>query len=411
LRKWLELLLMGMPSLLALAAGPILARSLGPEGRGEFALALYAFAAATTLGNFGQAERLAADLREQSTSREGPRYFVCGSASSIAAVCAYIALRTIKVDPYTSLAVALAVPLSSLGLMWRALAISRGRTLLVAAQSAAPAVLRLAFLAVLFILGHLTVFTAIALTMWASSIGALTLFWALNRSPTAGSLIVIPKGSRRSQFRADLKTGLVEGLPVVGFSLNSLVIFRADVFMLSAMSTREQVGYYAAAVAVSEASWAVSAAFKNRMQAAAYTSQPLKKIRSELTVMLVLALPFVVVGELVTRQFTVAIFGENFSGAVPAMRILLITAIALMILDCGQGLLVVFGQRRAMFSTTAVGAGITVVALWLLIPRFGAAGAALASLGAYSIVGVASWILALKAVPRWRVPVTESTPI
>ena len=384
-----------------MAAGPILARGLGPEARGEFALALAVYALATSLGNFGQAERLAADLRDQSTSpREGPRYFIAVSASLIAAVCAFIALRTIDVDHGTSLAVALAVPVASLGFMWRALAISRGRTLLVAAQPAVPAVLRLAALAALFYSGCLTLFGATALTMLATSIGFLTIYWRLKVSQTPAALIPIPKTSSESKFLTDLKTGLVQGLPVVGFNLNSFVIFRADIFMLNAISTRDQLGLYAAAVALTEASWAASTAFKNRMQAAAYTARPREKIRRELTVMLLLSLPVVLVCELFARQLTVIMFGESFSGAVPVMRILLVTAIALMIFDCGQGLLAVFGQRRAMFSTTAVGAVITVAALWILIPRFGAVGAALASLCAYSAVGVASWTIAFKVGPR-----------
>lgn len=401
LRRWLELLLFGTPSLLALATGPILARGLGADGRGQFALALAVYAFANSLGNFGQAERLAADLRDQLTlPRDGPRYFISASASLIAAVCAFIALRTINVDTYTSLAVALAVPVASMGFMWRALALSRGRTLLVAAQPAVPAILRLAALAALFFSGRLTVFGATALTMLATSIGFLTIFWRLKVSRVPDALIAIPKTPRRLNFLADLKTGLVQGLPVVGFNLNSFVIFRADIFMLNAISTRDQLGLYAAAVALTEASWAASTAFKNRMQAAAYTARPLEKIRWELTLMLLLSLPIVLVCELFTRQLTVAMLGESFAGAVPVMRILLVTAIALMIFDCGQGLLAVFGLRRAMFSTTAVGAVITVVALWLLIPRFGAVGAAVASLCAYSAVGVASWTIAFRVGPR-----------
>ena len=110
--------------------------------------------------------------------------------------------------------------------------------------------------------------------------------------------------------------------------------------------------------------------------------------------MLGLALPFVVVGTLIAKPFTLAMFGDAFAPAVPALRILIFAAIALMLVDCGQGLLAVLGLRRAMFITSALGAAVTILSLCLLVGRFGAVGAALASLFAYAVVAATSWTLA-----------------
>ena len=55
-------------------------------------------------------------------------------------------------------------------------------------------------------------------------------------------------------------------------------MLRADVFILSALSTAQQVGFYAAAVAITESALALSAAFRNRIQAVTYSSRPLANV-------------------------------------------------------------------------------------------------------------------------------------
>ena len=309
-------------------------------------------------------------------------------------------MRSLEVDPYTSLAVAATVPISSLGLTWRAEAVALGRVLLLAVQAAAPAVLRLALLAIVFTSDNLTTFTAAAVTMLTTALGILLLRWVLGRRKTAGAQSAKLGSVDRSRFLSDVRTGVAQGLPMLGFTLCGAVMFRADVFMLTALSTPEQVGFYAATVAVTESALALSAAFKNRMQATTYTAKPLANVLRELTVMSALVLPVVTVGELIAQPLTVTMFGEAFAPAVPAFRILIFAAVAQVFLDSGQGLLAVLGQRRAMFSTSALGAGITALILWLMVPRFGAVGAAMASLCAYSVVAATSWILATRLLRR-----------
>ena len=192
----------------------MLARGLGPDGRGQFAIALAVFSLGSTLGNLGQAERFASDLRDGSSMRVGPRYFIVVVSSLLAAVAAYIAMTATGASAYTSIAVCLAVPVASVGLMWRSVAVARGRVLLLAVQAAAPAILRLALLSIVFFAGILTTFAATALTMLTTALGVLVLYGALKRQETVGESSQKPK--LFDQFLLhDIRIGVMQGMPVV----------------------------------------------------------------------------------------------------------------------------------------------------------------------------------------------------
>lgn len=373
----------------------MLARGLGPDGRGEFALAVAVFSLASTLGNLGQAERLAADLRQTELVDMSSRYWIVGLASAVAALCTFVALQLLGSSVVTSICVSAAVPISSVGLLWRAIAVARGKVLSLAVQAAMPSVLRLALIFALFRSDSLTVFSATSATMLTTSLGVLLIAvivdWGKSRSSAAGHWV----GAR---FRDRVFSGIGQGLPVVGFALSTAVMLRADIFMLDALSTSQQVGFYAAAVAVTESALALSTAFKNRMQTAAYSATPLTKVRTELSIMLAIALPAVAFGGLVAERFTTLMFGHQFLPAVPALRVLIFAALALILLDTGQGMLAVLGLRTAMFRMSTIGAVATVIFLSLLVPKFGAVGAALASLVAYSMVAAGCWIQAIRTL-------------
>ncbi|MDO0972829.1 polysaccharide biosynthesis C-terminal domain-containing protein [Mycolicibacterium frederiksbergense] len=378
----------------------MLARGLGPIGRGEFAIALAVFSLAATLGSFGQAERLSADLRDDVAINSRPRYFIVGCISAVAAIAAWVSVQTLGANISTANAVAVAVPIVSFGLLWRAVAVSQGKSLVLATQAAAPAIVRFLLITLIFATGGLSTFSATATTTLCTSLGVLYLWLTLRSArpqPPASAGALKPRA-----FFADVKTGVLQGLPVLGFALCTAVSLRADVFLLNALSTPEQVGYYAATVAITESALAVSAAFKNRMQSAAYTDDPIPSVRRELLVMLAIVLPIAALGEAIAHPFTVAMFGVPFAPAVPALRVLIVAAIALMLVDSGQGLLAVLGRRREMFITSAIGAIVTLLALGLLVPHLGAVGAGIASLIAYSTVGVASWFIAVRALRSER---------
>ncbi|QRZ08334.1 polysaccharide biosynthesis C-terminal domain-containing protein [Mycolicibacterium austroafricanum] len=400
MRRWLELLFFAANPLLALAAAPMLARGLGPDGRGAFALAIAVFSLASTLGNFGQAERYAAALRNGRRGEKSSYYIIAGVASVTAAIAAFLVMAVaFNAGIVTALAVATAVPVASFGLIWRAVAVSRARTLLLAFQTGGPAAVRLILLAIAFLASALTPFVATALTLFSTALGVFILWRALMREQAKSPPNLVRRLSVDVRtLIPHLRVGISQGLPIVGFTLCTAIMLRLDVFVLSTLSTPAQVGYYAAAVGITESALAISAAFKNRMQAATYSTQPMRNVRRELIVMIAMVLPAVAVGEAIAHPFTVLMFGDSFEPAVPALRVLILSAVGLMLVDSGQGLLAVLGLRRPMLHSSAAGAAVTLGCLWLLVPAHGALGAAIASLLAYTMVGSATWLIATKRI-------------
>ncbi len=399
MRRWLELLAYATPALLALAAAPILARALGPADRGVFAIALVAFAFGQNLGNFGQAEQFAADLRNAERLRVLSKGLVTASASILAAVSAYLVLRLLEVEFCTALAVAVSIPTASFGLMLRTYAISRGDTFLLGVfEAALPAFIRLGLIILLFVAGALTVCAATVVTMFTVFLGYSLVFFILVRNKYL-NFSPEPNWTRdKKTFLADLRYNLAGGLPAFGFKLNFLVMLRADIFILGAMSSPDQLGYYAAVSAVTDTAFAVSGAFKNRIQAAAYGKEGFKRIVRELSVLTGLLLPVVFLGVVFAEKFVRLLFGDEFSPAVPALQVLVVASVALILTDCGQGLLAVLGQRRAMFTSSLGATAIAILTSLLMVPTWGALGAAVSSLIAYSALALFSWIIAFRVI-------------
>ncbi|UJL31491.1 polysaccharide biosynthesis C-terminal domain-containing protein [Mycolicibacterium vanbaalenii] len=402
MKRWIELALFAVSPLSALLAAPLLARGLGPDGRGDFALALAVFSLGATLGNFGQTERVGSLLRDRGSISFWPSRILVFSASTAASCVAFISMLMLGLDPKTALVVSLAIPISSLGLLLRAIAVAAGRVLLLAIQAAVPSVFRVAMLGLLFVSVGLTTYLATLVTVCTSIAGILLVRIALSASGDIQAKSLNHRGAPASEVRRDIYTCAVQGLPIVGFTLCVAVMLRADIFMLTALSTGDQVGFYAATVAITEAALAISAAFKNRMQAAVYTDDALPRVRHEGIVMVSLLGPAIVGGQLVAEPFIIHFFGSPFAPAIPAFRVLLFAAAAQMLLDCAQGLLAVLGRQRAMLATSAFGAVITIGSLAVLIPAFGAVGAAMSSLFAYSAVAATSWFLVVMSLRSGR---------
>jgi len=98
------------------------------------------------------------------------------------------------------------------------------------------------------------------------------------------------------------------------------------------------------------------------------------------------------------------VFGSGFSQAIPATYVLIAAAAV-----CGFNVVLEEGLRGlgrpdAVFRAELVGVAATVILLASLLKPFGILGAAIASLGAYSIVGLVLTIQAAQAVEcsSWR---------
>jgi O-antigen/teichoic acid export membrane protein len=111
-----------------------------------------------------------------------------------------------------------------------------------------------------------------------------------------------------------------------------------------------------------------------------------------------LLLPLVFLGIVSAERFVIVVFGDEFRPAAPSLQVLVVASVALILLDCGQGLLAVLGQRRAMFISSFVATAIAIVTLLLMVPTWGAFGAAVSSLIAYGTLAILSWVILFRVL-------------
>lgn len=371
----MELALYAVPPAVGVVSAPILARALGADGRGEYAIILAVLSFAVTFGALGQSELHAHELRVGHSDRRR-RLRIAAVGSTVAAIAAWLILvGWFSIDPALAFAGAVFVPLLSIAAIWRTEHISLANLLLVSSSGAVSSLLRLAAVAILFSLSALGVLEAVLATQLAAVVVAFALWAGLRGSASLGATGPHKRG----------RTEVQSALQILGFAALTAVLLRANILVLGAVSPLAEVGVLSAVVSLSEAALALSAAFKNRLQSVLYASGSGKRVLREYAILHAVAIPGLVTGFLFSDVITLMLFGEEFAGAGDVLRMMIVAAYFQMLMDCGNGMLTVLGARSAMVSASAAGAGAVLISLFLLAPVSGALGAALATIIAYAL--------------------------
>jgi len=165
---------------------------------------------------------------------------------------------------------------------------------------------------------------------------------------------------------------------------------RLDQMLMSAMGLVAPLGIYAVAVAVASGVGPVFAALAvvvlHRATRAAKDETPAREIGRVLELALLVGLPVVFAGIALAPSVVPFVFGEPYRPSVLPAQVLLVAAFF-------QGMNAILGNAlraigRPGRSSIAEGVGcaVTVALLLVLLPRYGALGAATASLAAYALV-------------------------
>ena len=177
--------------------------------------------------------------------------------------------------------------------------------------------------------------------------------------------------------------------------------YRLDQWFVGAIAGARELGLYSVAVAWAEGLFllpqALSAAQRpdlvrvNRKAAGAQASTAFR-------ILTLMTIPLVLVTLLMAPLLCVGVFGVGFRGAIGDLRILAIGAFGIISLKVLGGALI--AQRKPLLETIAsVVAFLATIALdLLLIPRFGGAGAALASTVAYTAGGATIMAIAARTL-------------
>lgn len=379
----------GLLPLVALLTAPILARSLGVEGRGTVATATSPYLLLSAVASLGLPDAMTHFVarRAVDVQRTGVRLVILSfglGAASIGGVALASNWLSGGSADLARLIVIVTTPLP----LYLAIGVVRGIASglqawgCVAGEQAIFAVGRLVAILVLLAIGHLNVLTASFVLTIVPLIGVLAYLPLLRRPPPPPIEDVRMKNVM--SYGARTWVGAVSGV----------LIYRLDQVLMAPLSSAEQLGLYVVAVAIGELPVIISTAIRN----VAFASESgkasleilgrLTRLNTLLTLGVSLAL-----GAL-SPWMVPFFFGHAFDGALPACIVMLISAVAGSLgAVAGAGLA---GRGRAgARSIILIGACVVnVLLILLLVPSYGAFGAALATLGGTLFMSVVTlWVM------------------
>jgi O-antigen/teichoic acid export membrane protein len=385
---------LGGGSLLNLVAGlvtaPILARALGPEGRGTVAAVLIWPMTLTPLCLIGlnvAAAILIAESRRRQDAVVGNALIVALPVASVAALGLWLAapllLSDYGEDAVTMLRIAsLTLPLGAVGLLLSSVLQAHKRFAPVALTQAVPVTGYTALIAIGLVLGSLTV---------GFVVGAFV-------AATVASAVVAVGGCRGLGLRPSVgeSSGFAEqlrmGLKAFGGSILNFTNTRFDQVLLVPLVSPRQLGYYAVAVTVSNLTLLGSrvvgtmivpgVAERRGAQRSALIGRALR-----LTVLATL-LPALVMF-LLAEPLVRLVLGPDFLPMVTLLRILLGAAVGMALAEVAAAALGACRRLGTVVSIGAIGAAVTVLGLIVLVPPFGTHGAAWTTLGSYGAMAIA----------------------
>ena len=376
----------------AFVSGPILARALGAEGRGELAAIVVLLSIAPWLLDLGLAHWVARE-RARGMSRED----VLGTALPVALTCSVVAVvaaipisrllggdREIVVF-YLQLGLFL-MPVGVVLFTLSGLVIGESRWHLLAATRAVATVVPAVAIVVLWTAGALTVGSAAAsilLAMLASFLLPLGLVRGVRRLPFDVQRV-----------RAATTFGVKNWLT----SISSTTNVRFDqVLMVGLVSSRE-LGLYAVAVSIASLTSALISAVSSALYPRVSRGEGDLAARScRMTIALVAAAAVLLAALSPAIPF---VFGDDFQGAVTMTLILLLASLPLSAGTVLASALTAAGNPAAAMRAELVAAAMTIPALVLVLPAHGGIGAAVVSVVAYGARFVMLWRSATSTFQR-----------
>ena len=363
--------------LAGLASAPVLAHALGVEGRGTVAGATAPFLLVTVVATFGIPEALTYFVARSPwwlgvLRRRGALLVL--AAGVIATVVSVLLAPVLARDepglaPLMVLASAAVVP-TVLVSMLRGSAAGLGLWNRVALERSIGPVVRLLAVVALVAADALTVTTATAAIAFAPVVGGL----AYLRSGHAGA--------RPEQADPAPGFGGIVGYGArVWFgAIAGVLLMRVDQVLMVPLSSTYQLGLYVVAVTVGELPLVVNTAVREVVFASDAKSSEDARLTAAARVSFGVCIAIAVVLGATSPLWLPLAFGQGFSAAVPT-TILLLAAVAIGIPGSVAGAgLSSRGYPHLRSLSLVVACVVNVLLLLVLVPRFGAIGAALATL-------------------------------
>ena len=388
----------------------IVARVLGPEGRGSVAfLTTIAFLTAT-LASLGVQQAIVNLASADPSTRRALASNALGLAGlfGLAAVGFVLALFALFPAVGADLSSALrwlalgAIPIIVLETYLIVLVQADYRFGLTNVTALAAALVTIAANSSLAAAGLLTVGAAMAAWVGGQALAASVLVWYVARRSAGFGRPDATLARRSIAFGVKSHLG----------SVMSMGNYRLDQWILGSLAGSRELGLYSIAVAWSEALFflptTLAAVQRPDLVRAGgggggAGAQAVSIFRAAVWLTVPVAVGLVVLAP----YLCVTVFGEEFRGSIDDLRVLVIGAFGVVALKLMTNALTARG--KPMLATAAIGVAfaVTIGLDVLLIPSHGGLGAAIASAGAYVTAGVAAALIAARALD---IPLRDFVP-
>jgi O-antigen/teichoic acid export membrane protein len=385
----------------------IVARALGPAGRGTVALLTTVAFIASWLATLGADQGLGnlAALDAEGTGRLASTSLalaaVLGTGAGLIVMGAATLVPSLTGDAplWLFLLVLLNVPQLVAQIFLRQVVIARGRFGLANAAMLVPALVNVSVNASLAAAGQLTV--ALALITWLA--GQCLSTAALAISTARRDRLAAPD-------RGAAREAVSFGLRAYPAHVMNLGNYRADQWIMGVLSTPQELGLYSVAVAWSEALFMLPQALMTVQRPGLVRALPKDAgAQAAAWTRLALVLTLVLAGAMVVLApfMCATIFGAEFSGSIDDLRVLALGGLGITALKMLGSALTAQGhplrESRGVALSFVVLLGLDIA----LIPSLGGLGAAIASAVGYGVGGIALAVVFLGVfglAPRELVP-------
>jgi len=368
----------------------VLARSLDPAGYGEFQFLNRLAFITISIAQLGLPYALTWAMTGARTFDEQRAVYRFALQTSIAAgtVVAGIALglATVRVQP-TSLSVWFILAIYPMLNLLAAAVASAARGLLdiraVAAIRVSQALCWLGSTLVLFVLGRVTLLTAVLAMVSSQAVSAVIALGVLQRSRAVGRRSRAPRGDNGKLWQFARRVFL-------GHTVWQWNVY-LDQVVLGFLVPAAQLGLYAVAAGLTLTlnllSMPISTTAQPVVQRAGDPDRP-KIVCSMLAVTIVLVGTAGTALALLAPVLVTSVLGDAYLSAVPLIQILCVAVVLNGINSCLYGILLGLGAPKASSRNALLGLLVNVVGWAMLLPWLGVLGAALTSVASYATVAV-----------------------
>jgi O-antigen/teichoic acid export membrane protein len=385
---------------LGVAVAAILARALGVSGFGQLSLVLALVGLAGNAGDFGLSQIAVRDMAADPDRRPE----ILGSLVTVRLLLS-VALMALVVGVvlvmlpagsarWMGVLVAMTIPLGALGAL-QAGAQARLRPEVMSYVTVGQSVVWLALVAGLaYFHASLAAYGAAFLL---AGLAQSALAWALVRPVTA-----VTWRPRWSVVRPLLRSALPLGLA----GLCVTAYYKIDGVILFQLKGAEQTALYAAAYRFLDvlqlfpaAVVAILLPLLASLGRTGYTRRSERSVQAALVLLGLVAVPIVVGGSLLSGRIVVLLYGNDFRGAAPLLAILLPAFLSICMGYVFTAILIAGRYMWPYVAVAIVAAVVNVAANLVLIPQFGAKGAAWITLATEFSVMFSITLLARRRMP------------